>query len=100
MIDQLGTPTRKFIITPATEFVAGFIGDINKLTAVVTEKNKLLCYGKDVLADTKNITTGKKVKLFIRPEHIDISSNDGMEGKIIQKPFFAGTHSKNGSGFR
>ena len=92
VIDQLGTPTEIYN-HPATEFVAGFIGDINKLIATVTEKNKLLCYGNDVLADTRNIAAGKTVKLFIRPEHIDINNTNGMQGKIIQT-VFAGTHNK------
>ena len=92
VIDQLGTPTEIYN-HPATEFVAGFIGDINKLSATVTENNQLLCYGTNVLANTKNISPGKQVKLFIRPEHIDINNTNGIEGKIIQT-VFAGTHTK------
>ena len=92
VIDQLGTPTEIYN-HPATEFVAGFIGDINKLKATVVEKNKLSCYGANVMAETKSIAAGKEVKLFIRPEDIELNSHEGIKGTILQS-VFAGTYTK------
>lgn len=93
IIDQLGPP-EEIYNNPATEFVAGFIGDINKLTGKVTAQNQLECNGKIVMAHTKNIAAGTAVKVFLRPENIFITESDiGIPGKIIQS-VFAGTHTK------
>jgi len=93
VIDQLGTP-EEIYNNPSTEFVAGFIGDINKLTGKVTSQNQLVCNGQNIIANTKNIAPGKEVKIFLRPENIFITqSNNGIPGKILQS-VFAGTHTK------
>lgn len=92
IIDQLGSPVEIYN-HPSTEFVAGFIGDINKLKATVTGPGILSCYGCTANADTKNTGSGKEVKFFIRPEDIMLNSSDGIEGTVIQS-VFAGTHIK------
>lgn len=93
VIEQLGTP-EEIYNNPATEFVAGFIGDINKLSGKVTSQNELVCNGQNIIANTKNIAIGKDVKMFFRPENIFITeSNNGIHGKIMQS-VFAGTHTK------
>ena len=93
VIDQLGTP-EEIYNNPSTEFVAGFIGDINKLSGKVISQNQLVCNGQNIIANTKNIAPGKEVKIFLRPENIFITqSNNGIPGKILQS-VFAGTHTK------
>ena len=93
IIDQLATP-EEIYNNPSTEFVAGFIGDINKLNGKIVAQNQLVCNGQNIVANTKNIAAGTAVKIFLRPENIFITeSNNGMPGKIIQS-VFAGTHTK------
>lgn len=92
IIEQLGTPVEIYN-HPATEFVAGFIGDINKLRATVSGAGTLNCYDNIITADTKNIHSGKEVKFFIRPEDITLNNAEGIKGKIVQS-VFAGTHTK------
>ncbi len=93
VLEQLGTP-EEIYNNPATEFVAGFIGDINKLNGKVATVNQLECNGQIVIAHTKNITIGTAVKIFLRPENIFITKSDiGIPGKIMQS-VFAGTHAK------
>ena len=93
IIEQLGNP-ESIYNHPLTEFVAGFIGDINKLTGKVIGENEVQYKGHPIMAYTKKITPGKEVRIYIRPEDMMFSNeNKGITGKIIQC-VFAGTHSK------
>lgn len=100
VIEQLGNPETIYNY-PLTEFVAGFIGDINKLTGKVTGENQVVYNGHPIMTSTKGIPAGKEVKIYIRPEQLMILGEQagipgeqaGITGKVIQC-VFAGTHSK------
>jgi spermidine/putrescine transport system ATP-binding protein len=93
IIEQLGDPETIYN-NPLTEFVAGFIGDINKLAGKVMGENQVQYDGQLIMAPTKGIPAGKEVKIYIRPEQLMIgNSKTGIPGKINQC-VFAGTHNK------
>jgi len=93
IIEQLGNPEAIYN-HPQTEFVAGFIGDINKLAGKILGENKVQYHGHPILASTKKMDAGKEVKIYIRPEDMMISGDHtDISGKVIQC-VFAGTHSK------
>ena len=93
IMEQLGTPTDIYN-HPLTEFVADFIGEINKMKGTVAAEGKINCNGHTISADTKKFATGTTVKVYARPEHMYVSDdNTGIPGTVMQT-VFAGTHIK------
>ncbi|HEY6574404.1 MAG TPA: ABC transporter ATP-binding protein [Mycobacterium sp.] len=81
-IDQIGPPEAVYE-TPATEFVAGFLGASNMLDGEVKETNNgrttiALSTGGTVTTDTSGVPAGiSSVRVGVRPEKITIVPDDG-----------------------
>ena len=81
-IDQIGPPEAVYE-TPATEFVAGFLGASNMLDGEVKETNNgrttiALSTGGTVTTDTNSVPPGiSTVRVGVRPEKITIVPDDG-----------------------
>jgi spermidine/putrescine transport system ATP-binding protein len=81
-IDQIGPPEAVYE-TPATEFVAGFLGASNMLDGEVKEANNgrttiALSTGGTVTTDTSGVPAGiSAVRVGVRPEKITIVPDDG-----------------------
>ncbi len=81
-IDQIGPPEAVYE-TPATEFVAGFLGASNMLDGEVKETNNgrttiALSTGGTVTTDTSGVPAGiSTVRVGVRPEKITIVPDDG-----------------------
>ena len=74
-IEQVGTP-EEIYSTPASPFVADFIGVMNFLQGEVTTSGKVLI-GENILdCKTANISVGSKVQITVRPEDILCSADD------------------------
>ena len=78
-IEQIGTP-QAIYQTPATAFVANFIGDINRLGPQ--------------LVTTLALTLAPQAQAYIRPEHLTLDSGDfTISGVVREVEYF-------GSGYR
>ena len=81
-IDQIGPPEAVYE-TPATEFVAGFLGASNMLDGEVKETNNgrttiALSTGGTVTTNTSSVPAGiTTVRVGVRPEKITIVPDDG-----------------------
>ncbi len=81
-IDQIGPPEAVYE-TPATEFVAGFLGASNMLDGDVKETNNgrttiALATGGTVTANTDRVPAGiSRVRVGVRPEKITIVPDEG-----------------------
>jgi spermidine/putrescine transport system ATP-binding protein len=81
-IDQIGRPEAVYE-TPATEFVAGFLGASNMLDGEVKETNNgrttiALSTGGTVTTNTSSVPAGiSTVRVGVRPEKITIVPDDG-----------------------
>ncbi len=81
-IDQIGPPEAVYE-TPATEFVAGFLGASNMLDGEVKETNNgrttiALSTGGTVTTNTSGVPAGiSTVRVGVRPEKITIVPDDG-----------------------
>jgi spermidine/putrescine transport system ATP-binding protein len=81
-IDQIGPPEAVYE-TPATEFVAGFLGASNMLDGEVKEANNgrttiALSTGGTVTTNTSSVPAGiSTVRVGVRPEKITIVPDDG-----------------------
>ena len=81
------SPPHEIYHNPSTAFVAGFVGDANKIDAKVTSANGAMLSletgaGTDMKVEAPNATfsAGQKVQVFLRPETIELSkSNDGSD---------------------
>ena len=83
-VEQIGTP-REIFDTPATEFVAGFIGAGNFLKGRVVEPGKALVDGLGTVAFNAEAPAGSDVKLMVRPHRFRLT--DRAEGANV----FSGT---------
>ena len=68
-IEQVGTP-EEIYSTPASPFVADFIGVMNFLHGEVSTSGKVLIGENTLNCETTNISVGSKVQVTVRPEDI------------------------------
>lgn len=91
-IEQVGTPTEIYE-EPANLFVAGFVGEINVLDGVVTERN-----GRGLRAVVENVgctlqtkrsfEPGQRIKVLMRPEDLVIETvRDVQKEEELQESF-------------
>jgi len=89
-IEQLGTPTELYE-TPATAYVAGFLGVSNLIEGTVSGADTVrLARGPEVRVPvgTLNGRTGQ-VAVGIRPEKIELGNGqpNALEGKIVEQAY-------------
>ena len=77
-IEQVGSPAEMYG-SPATPFVAEFIGTMNRLTAVVGADGTVEYGGKQLRVHAADgLPRGEKVLLLVRPETVDfVPAGDG-----------------------
>ena len=68
-IEQVGTP-EEIYSTPASPFVADFIGVMNFINGKIISDGKVLVGENSLDCATEKVSIGKKVRLTIRPEEI------------------------------
>ena len=73
-IEQVGTP-REIYETPATPFVADFVGKINVLSAVAEGGSRFRVGSMSLSVGRADIPPGTAVKLYLRPEEIGVYVN-------------------------
>jgi len=80
VIEQVGTPEQIYR-TPASSFVADFIGAMNFLPGEVLEAGKVASAGGVLNCQTDSLKPGDKVALALRPEEVAIVSTAGAKGE-------------------
>lgn len=104
---QIGTPSEIYE-SPATSFVADFIGETNFIDGVVTSLEdefgyiESKDYGKIKFELDKDVKVGQSVKLTIRPEKVKISKtkpryldeNDNVLSGVVDEVIYSGFQSK------
>lgn len=76
LIEQTGTPEEIYRI-PRTRFVATFIGTANQFPGVVSGVDSVMSGSTKLLADgAKNFHSGDEVVMLVRPENIQIQTED------------------------
>ena len=77
-IEQIGTPTEIYK-SPATEFVASFVGHINLLpVSVVNAEEGVVCLGEQLIrTDQTEHLNGNPIRLAIRPEELSPGFKEG-----------------------
>ena len=92
-IEQVGTP-REIYESPATPFVADFVGKINVLPAVAEGGGQFRVGAVSLAVACRDIAAGTAVKLYLRPEEIELNGgavgNGNMLGARIAKVEFLG----------
>jgi putative spermidine/putrescine transport system ATP-binding protein len=95
---QVGAPLALYE-HPATDFVAGFLGDVNIVDGVVAEVaggpvRILITEGPEVLTLAgPPLATGKRVRVTIRPERLEIAPTrtggpNGWRGRVREMTFY------------
>ncbi|HZS85627.1 MAG TPA: ABC transporter ATP-binding protein [Stellaceae bacterium] len=97
-IEQVGSPAELYE-RPASPFVAGFIGRMNRLTAAVTAsgggRSRLDASGLSLMA-SRELPLGVRVTVMVRPHRIRLSARGGGAGEgnavraRVRKLVFAG----------
>jgi iron(III) transport system ATP-binding protein len=73
-IEQVGTP-RDVYETPATPFVADFVGKVNVVRAVVEQDGMGRVGGLSLSLPRSDLPIGSSINLYLRPEDITLSTN-------------------------
>ena len=95
-VAQIGTP-REIYFSPRTQFVADFIGTINRIRCRV-EGGRLVCAGGSIpLAEAPHVEgrEGEEVEVFFRPEHAEVAEKgNGHLKTFVAASFFMGDHTR------
>lgn len=103
LIEQIGKP-REVYDTPATSFVASFIGTSNFIAGTVVEKKGDAYivrteFGAARAVSAATLSKGAHVTVAIRPEHIQLSSDSGVGegpeawlGVVRERAFLGDAH--------
>jgi putative spermidine/putrescine transport system ATP-binding protein len=95
IIEQLGTP-QEIYTAPKTDFVAQFIGKINRLTGTIVKENGTFLNIGAAKIPVKNAAIGEESSIFIRPEDISVVENNNVSPGIIESKIlqcvFMGDH--------
>lgn len=99
VIEQIGTPLEIYR-SPATPFVAGFVGKVNRLEAVSEGQHRFRCGNLTVQCDTSSgadFRPGRPVALYARPEdctleHPNVDNAASLCHGHVQHIEFLGSH--------
>ena len=98
-LEQIDTPIALYN-SPATPFVASFVGHANRLPAEITAKGKarVLNQKVDISSSAEEFTEGMKVNVIIRPESLEIvsESDESATRGIVALKSFLGPMTKVG----
>ena len=91
VVEQVGSP-KEVYATPASQFVADFIGAANIVPATVTAfspgEAEVAALGGHFHVKTKlMLQPGSPVKLIIRPEAVSLSTESGLRSEVISSVF-------------
>ena len=96
-IEQVGTPPEMYG-SPATPFVAEFIGTMNRLVATVGDAGSIDYEGLVLRVDAADgLPRGERVLCLVRPETVDIVVANGSSpagavvGEVISSTFLGST---------
>jgi len=78
VIEQIGTP-QEIYASPASQFVADFIGTMNFISARTASAGKCVLEDLEIAVDTSGLEAGQPVQLAIRPEDVQLGANDALE---------------------
>ena len=77
-IEQVGTP-EEIYGTPASPFVADFIGVMNFMQGEITSSGTVRIGENSINCETTNLQVGRKVRLTVRPEDILCSADSASD---------------------
>ena len=95
LIEQLGVP-QDIYDSPASLFVANFVGDTNVFRGVVTAVEAGLVVvtlsdgGRQLKARGTGLQPGDPVDVLVRPEYVDLKvggAGDGLVGRVLERTF-------------
>jgi len=97
-IEQIGSPAEMYG-SPATPFVAEFIGTMNRLTATVADDGAIDYAGLRLPVDAAHgLPRGERVLCLVRPESVDVvaaadgaSAEDALTGEVVSRIFLGAT---------
>ena len=94
-IRQLGTPAELYD-APADPFVAGFIGENNRLEGVMEEGGTVRLWDGTRVRTAAEVPAGTPVLLSLRPEHItlDASAAGNLARVRVEEVVYLGDHSR------
>lgn len=85
ILEQVGSP-EEIYSSPASLFVAGFVGESNVIQVKIVGKDKILTPWDEFVCNTKGQNQGNAF-LFFRPHHVKIEKSGHIDGVIINRNF-------------
>jgi ABC-type Fe3+/spermidine/putrescine transport system ATPase subunit len=90
-IEQIGTP-RELYDSPANEFVADFLGQMNFLEGtIIATRTIRLDIGTVIETATNLPPTAQRVRIGIRPEAVRLDANGTIRGRIVAESYAGGS---------
>jgi iron(III) transport system ATP-binding protein len=82
VIEQVGSPAEIYR-TPATPFVADFVGTMNFLDGSLAGPNRVRFAGLDLACTTDGLAANSNVRLCIRPEDVAVRNLDASTPNLL-----------------
>jgi putative spermidine/putrescine transport system ATP-binding protein len=89
-LEQLGTPSQIYL-SPATAFVANFVGLSNRLPAQVRDGAAEVYGARLPLVDSAGAPTGGPATALVRPESIDVVADPDGAARVLATSFLGAT---------
>lgn len=85
ILEQVGSP-EEIYSSPASLFVAGFVGESNIIHVKIVDRNRILTPWGELVCNTKGHERGNAF-LFFRPQYTEIDTSGRYNGVIINRYF-------------
>ena len=104
-IEQVGSPAEMYG-SPATPFVAEFIGTMNRLVSTVADDGTIDYAGTILRVDAaRGLPTGEHVLCLVRPETVDVrlashgeAADGAIAGEVLSQTFLGSVDPRQGRG--
>jgi putative spermidine/putrescine transport system ATP-binding protein len=89
---QLGSPAQIYT-APATEFVAEFVGKVNRLRGVATNETTVLTKGFGAYSVGEPVVVGGEYEVLVRPEQLGVRPVAEGTSRLIEMSFLGSSFS-------
>lgn len=92
VLEQLGSPAQIYT-GPATEFVAEFVGKVNRLSGKATNETTVVTKSFGAYSVGEPVVAGRDYEILVRPEQLGVRGVAGGTSRLVEMSFLGSSFS-------